>query len=336
MVSVPEISVILPFYNARETLARAISSILSQEYFSFELILIDNCSDDGSSDIARSFESENPHITLLREPRKGVVHASNRGAEASRGRYICRMDADDEAMPGKLGIQSAYLDKHPKVQAVAGLVENIPHKMQAGGIDRFVQWSNTLRSYEEIYLNRYIELPLVNPTLMWRRETMDRHGLYRTGDFPEDYEMILRWLDAGVRIEKVPETVLKWYDSDDRLTRTDHHYSEKAFYTIKSKYLAEWLRKHNPHHPDVTIWGASRISRRRARMLENEGIRFSSFVDTRKNRQIGKKIIYYLDLPEAGKHFILSYIRQMDNRDRIRLFLEERGYSEGVDFLMVS
>jgi len=176
----------------------------------------------------------------------------------------------------------------------------------------------------------------VNPTLMWRRKVGEKHGLYRAGSFPEDYEMILRWLDAGVRIAKVPNIVLRWYDSETRLTRTHPAYSEKAFYEIKSHYLASWLQRHNPHHPDVSVWGASRISRRRARLLEPHGIRFANFIDTKKSRQLDEHVIYYKDLPPSGTLFILSYIRQMDNRDRIRAFLTGKGYREGKDFLMVS
>jgi len=176
----------------------------------------------------------------------------------------------------------------------------------------------------------------VNPTAMWRRETMEFHGLYLSGDFPEDYEMWLRWLDHGVRIAKVPEVVLDWHDSKGRLTRTHPIYSDRAFYEIKSKYLALWLKANNPYHPGVWIWGASRISRRRARILEQHGVRIDTYIDTKKSRQLDRELIYYEDLPGAGKGFILTYIRQMDNRERIQAFLGERGYVEGRDYLLVS
>lgn len=275
-------------------------------------------------------------IILTEEKKQGVVHASNRGAKLARGEYIARMDADDRAESGKLKYQSSYLDFHADCDAVAGLVEHVPHSEQTAGFSRFVDWSNSIQTFEEIFNNRFIELPVVNPTLMWRRQTGEKHGLYRAGDFPEDYEMVLRWLDEGVKIVKIPEVVLQWYDSDIRLTRTDGNYSDKSFYRIKSRYLASWLEKNNPFHPSVSVWGASRISRRRARLLEQFGVQLINYIDTKKSRQIGSEVIYYEDLPSAGKMFILSYIRQMNNRDRIRLFLNDRGYLEGKDFLMVS
>jgi hypothetical protein len=204
------------------------------------------------------------------------------------------------------------------------------------GFRRFVEWSNSIRSYEEIYNRRFIEAPIVNPTAMWRRDTMEQYGMYRSGDFPEDYEMWLRWLDEGVKIAKVPEIILDWFDSDGRLTRTDPIYSDRAFYEIKSKYLGKWLTEHNLFHPEVAVWGASRISRRRARMLEQHGVRISTYIDTKKSRQIEKEVIYHEDLPRAGTFFVLTYIRQMNNREKIQAFLEDRGYKEGVNYLVVS
>ena len=199
-----------------------------------------------------------------------------------------------------------------------------------------MEWSNSVISYEDIYNRRFIEAPIVNPSAMWRRETMEKHGLYLSGDFPEDYEMWLRWLDRGVKIAKIPEVVLDWHDSDGRLTRTHPIYSDRAFYDIKSKYLARWLGENNPRHPYVAIWGASRISRRRARILEQQGIRIEAYIDTKKSRQLDRDLIYYEDLTESEPMFILTYIRQMDNREKIQSFLESRGYKEGNNYLLVS
>ncbi len=332
----PKISVILPFYNAEKTLERAIESIIGQNFQDFELILIDNNSSDDSRKIATSWQSKDNRIVLTEESEQGVMYASNKGSKLAKGDYVSRMDSDDWAFPDKLKLQSEFLDENPEYGAVAGLVEHISHSENTEGFSRYVDWSNSIQSYHDIFKRRFIESPIVNPSAMWRKSVAEKHGMYRSGDFPEDYEMWLRWLDKGVKIMKLPATVLKWYDSDTRLTRTNTIYSDAAFYKIKSKYLAQWLKKNNPYHPNVSIWGASRISRRRARLLEPYGIKFHSFIDTKKSRQINNQIIHYKDLPPAGEMFILSYIRQMNNRNKIMAFLEEREYVEGVDYLMIS
>ena len=331
-----KISVILPFYNAERTLDRAIRSISRQDLEDFECLLVDNNSSDGSRNIAEKWVAEDKRFILLSESRQGVMYASNRGAEKAQGSYLARMDADDVALPERLRLQSEFLDKNPEYGAVAGRVLHVGDPDSTEGFRRFVEWSNSLCSYEEIYFRRFIEAPIVNPTAMWRRSTMEEHGMYQAGPFPEDYEMWLRWLDQGVKMAKLEEVILEWHDSEYRLTRTDPIYSDRSFYKIKSRYLAKWLTENNKFHPDVAVWGASRISRRRARMVEEHGISISTYIDTKKGRQIERDVIYYEDLPPAGQLFILTYIRQMDNRERIQTFLEERGYVEGVDYLLVS
>jgi hypothetical protein len=139
-----------------------------------------------------------------------------------------------------------------------------------------------------------------------------------------------------VKIAKLSQVILDWHDSRERLTRTNPIYKDAAFYQIKSRYLAKWLGQYNPFHPQVAVWGASRISRRRARLLEQFGIKICAYIDTKSSRQIGKELLFYKDLPPAGDLFILTYIRQMDNRERIQDFLEERGYVEGKSYLLVS
>ena len=332
----PKVSVVLPFYNAAKTLLKALQSISAQEFNDFECLMVDNNSTDESRGIATEYQRADPRFRLIEERKQGVMFASNRGCALARGSYIARMDADDISRPCRLRVQSEFLDSHPDLGAVAGLVNHVGDPETTAGFSRFVEWSNSVITYEEIFKRRFIEAPIVNPSAMWRRETMERHGLYRSGEFPEDYEMWLRWLDRGVKIEKVPEVVLDWHDSEMRLTRTQPIYREQAFYEIKSRYLAKWLSVNNPFHPMVTVWGASRISRRRARILEQHGIGIQTYIDTKRGRQIEKELTYYDDIPEAGFMFILTYIRQMDNRGKIQAFLEERGYVEGKDYLLVS
>jgi glycosyltransferase involved in cell wall biosynthesis len=334
--SSPKVSVVLPFYNAEKTLYAALQSIANQDYTDWECVMVNNNSSDGSRDIALGWEHHDPRFTLVKEERQGVMFASNRGAEEGRGTYLARMDADDVSLPGRLRLQSEFLDQNPEFGAVAGKVLHVGDPQNTEGFRRFVEWSNSLCTYKEIYHRRFIEAPIVNPTAMWRRSTMEQHGMYLAGDFPEDYEMWLRWLDRGVKIAKLHEVILEWHDSEQRLTRTDPIYSDRSFFEIKSKYLAKWLAENNSFHPRVTVWGASRISRRRARILEQHGISISTYIDTKKGRQIERDVIHYEDLPLAGEMFILTYIRQMDNRERIQGFLEDRGYVEGKDYMLVS
>ncbi len=327
---------ILPFYNAGDTIERAIKSISRQTFEFFECILIDNNSVDKSPSIAENVTKTDSRFKLVKEKKQGVVHASNKGCLVANGKYIARMDADDEAHPQRLEKQLDFLEKNLQFDAVASRAEYIPHQQNTRGFQGYVVWSNHLLSYDKISLNRFVEMPIINPTAMWRAGSAKKFGLYNEGDFPEDYELWLRWLDKGAKIAKLPDYLLKWHDSAERLTRTSPVYSTEAFYRIKAFYLYQWLEKNNPYHPEILVWGASRISRKRVEMLEKHGAKVKAFIDTNTTRQTGRKIIHYKEIPPPSVAFIVTYITHKDIREKIRDFLHKKGYNEGAHFLVAS
>ena len=330
------ISVVLPFFNAAPTLPAALESIQVQSNPDFDCILVDNNSTDQSAAIARNMVRSDSRFRLVSENRQGVVHAFQKGAEQARGKYLARMDADDTMRPRRLERQQAFLEAHPDYGAVGGLVAYQGEGTRRGGFRRYVDWNNGLVTHQQILNQRFVDAPIVNPTAMWHRRMGAELGLYRAGDFPEDYEMWLRWLHQGVLMAKVPEVVLEWHDTPGRLTRSHPAYSDEAFYRVKTRYLAEWLKAHNPQHPQVAIWGASKTSRHRARKLEAYGVVITRYIDIRTNRQLEKPVLYYQDLPNPGEMFILVYVRQWHAKDQITRFLNEKGFAEGKDYLLTS
>lgn len=108
------VSVIMPVYNAKDYVGRAIESILSQDFESFELILVDDGSTDGSADICDEFARKDDRIVLIRQKNAGTCAARNVGLSIARGEYITFCDHDDEYLPGSL--QSSY-DKVKKENA---------------------------------------------------------------------------------------------------------------------------------------------------------------------------------------------------------------------------
>ena len=332
----PKVSIVLPFYNAESTLKRALDSITQQTYKNFECILIDNNSTDNSIQVAQTIVDIDTRFILIKEQKQGVIFASNAGSNIAQGEYVCRMDADDYSPPKRIGLQKSFLDQNENVGVVSGLVKYISHIKNTDGFARYVKWVNGLKTPQQIYNHRFVESPIINPSAMWRNSIAKKYGMYKNGDFPEDYEMWLRWLSKGVIMQKLPETVLHWYDSSSRLTRTHPIYSDLAFYNIKTQYLVNWLKKNNPFFPKVVIWGASRISRQRAKLLLKYDITIKNYIDIHKKRQLSTDVIYYKDIPNPGHLFILCYIKEEKARKQIQEFLEARDYRIGVDYLLVS
>ncbi len=332
----PAISVILPFYNAQNTLARCLESLLQQTFTDFECLLIDNNSSDESAQIAKNLCNRDPRFILLNENVQGVMHAFNTGLSAARGRYIARTDADDVNMPMRLEQQYKYLESHKECGVVASKAKYVAHDNNTAGFARYVRWSNSILAQEQIKLNRFVESPVINPTVMWRKDISERYGSNEDGSFPEDYELWLRWLEKEVIFHKLDKPLIEWHDSPQRLTRTDPRYENKAFFMIKSHYLAKWLGEHNPFHPEVWIWGASKISRKRASLLTDFDIVTAGFIDISNKRQLGKKVLCFEDIPPPDKIFILVYLKEQTMRSRTQQYLKEKGYREGLHYLLVS
>jgi hypothetical protein len=210
----------------------------------------------------------------------------------------------------------------------------------AAGFARYVEWTNGLLTHEALALARFVESPLVHPSVMFRRGLLERWGGYREGAFPEDYELWLRWLEAGVRMEKLAESLLVWNDSPARLSRRDVRYDPEAFYRLKAGYLARWLARHNPHHPSIVLWGAGRVTRRRARALVEHGIEIEAFVDIdprKLGRPIeGRPVLSPDALPPPGRAFVVSYVGGAGARQQIEGRLRAGGRRPGADYILAA
>jgi len=330
----PIVSVVLPFFNAEKTLERSIRSILNQTFCDFELLLVNNNSTDESNNIAWLLAAEDARIQLLTETIQGVTFAANAGNDLAVGKYIARMDADDVSHPERLQKQVDLLDNNPKIDVASCLVNHIPHHLQNEGLGKFVEWVNSIQTPDQIRLNCFIEAPVINPTVLLRRELPDKFGGYIHGDFPEDYEMWLRWISNGVNIQKIPEVLFDWYDSDTRLTRTDPRYRTEAFYRTKTNYLTKWLLDNN--RPYIWVWGAGRVTRQRVAMLQEMGIWVEGFIDVKARVLHDACCIHFEEFNWEAPSFILSYVGNWGARKEIRDFLISKSKVEGVDFILVA
>lgn len=340
MTHLPSISTVLPVYNAAATLPAAVASILKQSEGDHELIIVDDGSTDGGIAALPPALRDDSRLRLVRREHGGIVAALNAGIEASRGRYIARMDADDISYPDRFRQQKEWLDTRPGTGLVACQVDYGGDRETQTGYGIFVDWTNAQTSAEEISRGRFIESPLAHPSVMFRRELVEQHGGYRDGPFPEDYELWLRWLDAGVRMEKTPTPLLRWNDPPERLSRQDGRYSSAAFFQCKAKYLARWLARTNPCHPRLHVWGASRIARRRAAYLEAEGIEIVAYIDIdpkKIGQQLrGRPVISAEEIADPGEWFVASYVASRGARLAISAALEARGYVNGRDFVIAA
>lgn len=339
MNEVPLISVVMPVRDGAATLGKAIESILHQDCSEWELLIVDDGSADDSARIAQTFAEE--RIRVLKQNALGIAPALNAGIAAARGQFIARMDADDVSLPSRLRLQSEYLLQHPETGLVSCCVQFGGDADMAKGYSHFVKWTNQLLSHEQIFLNRFVESPLAHPSVMFRRSLVKEFGGYAQGNFPEDYELWLRWLEAGVHMHKQSESLLIWNDRPERLSRTHAAYAPEAFYALKAEYLSRWLRSHaQANARPVYIWGAGRVTRQRVQFLLDRGIQHEAWIDIdpRKIGQVvaGAEVIGMEMLPPPEEAFVVGYVASRGARELIRAALVARGFVEGTDFIFAA
>lgn len=105
-------SVIMPAYNCASTVSASIDSVLNQSQSDLELIVVDDCSSDGTADVLADFERQDSRVHVLYLSKNcGVAMARNTAIEAACGRYIAFLDSDDLWLPTKLAVQKRYFDE---------------------------------------------------------------------------------------------------------------------------------------------------------------------------------------------------------------------------------
>ena len=329
------VSVLLPVRDGAATLPRALNSLFAQTLSDFEIVAVDDGSTDATPEVLAAHARNDARLRVLTYPPSGIAPALNHGLAACRAPYVARMDADDICAPERLEAQVRALDADPQLALIACRVAFGGDAEACAGYAEHVAWQNALTTHEQLAEQRFVESPLAHPSVMFRREAVTGLGGYRHGDFPEDYELWLRMFAAGLRLEKLPRTLLTWSDTPDRLSRIDPRYSTDAFYRLKARHLADWLMARGIER--VTVWGAGRESRRRAALLIAHGIGIDFWVDIdpRKVGNVveGRRVIAPDSLPAPGAAFIVAYVGSRGAGDEIHARLCDMGHVPLVHFV---
>ena len=197
----PKISVIMPAYNAEKYLREAIDSILAQTFADFELIVINDCSRDGTEQIILSYQD--PRIVYLKnEKNLGVAGTLNQGLKVAQGQYIARMDADDRSVPTRFEKQVAYLDANPKTVLCGSKVT----VFSDDGAQRVGHYPTEDAQIRAALL---FACPIAHPSVMIRRDALQAWNLRYEEAFEkvEDYRLWSRLAECG-QLHNLPEPLL--------------------------------------------------------------------------------------------------------------------------------
>ena len=144
-VDPPIVSILLPAFNARATLAACLRSIERQTMTRWECVVVDDGSDDGTAGLLRA-AARDQRVVVVSTPHRGLVAALNTGMQHCRGRFIARMDADDLMHCERLAEQYRALEFHPELAGVGCQVRFFPRMSMADGRRDYERWLNSIDS----------------------------------------------------------------------------------------------------------------------------------------------------------------------------------------------
>ena len=206
----PRVSVIMATYNGSRYIRQSISSILSQTFRDFELIVCDDCSTDDTLAVLRSIDD--PRLRIVRnETNAGVVGSRNRCFALARGQFIAMLDHDDLSRPTRLAKQVRYLDAHFGTV----LVGTDAHNFENG---RLTPTRHPPRSSPAV-IRWLLQVanPLVCSSVMFRADAGRRLGTFMREDckYADDYDLYHRLLRHGeiARLDE-PLTIYRLHASN--------------------------------------------------------------------------------------------------------------------------
>lgn len=328
----PQISIVLPVYNAEQTLASCLQSISRQTETRFECLIVDDGSSDQSALIAKKHVLADKRFRLIQREHQGLVPTLNHAIGHCRAPYIARMDADDLMRKVRLFEQVRALEEHPQWSAVGTHVRFFPRSQISDGLIRYERWLNAIRTPRDVEREAFIECPIAHPSLMIRTAVLQKLA-YRDRAWPEDYDLVLRLLANGHQISVVTKRLLLWRDGPNRLSRTAASYSLQRFTACRAAFLAESFLS---DHEEYILWGYGSTGRTLGKALASHGKRPSAIVELHPGR-IGQTIAGATVIPPAmlaarrGSPIIISVAGEVARR-QIRASLHEMGFAECRDY----
>ena len=217
MSRVPSVSFIMGVYCCKDpaALRASVESVISQTYRDWELIMVDDGSEDGGAtfNAMQAALALDPRVFAFRyEKNHGLAYALDYCLKRARGRYIARQDDDDLSDPSRLASEVAFRDEHPDLAIVGTTATLFDDQGVWGSLD--VPENPNARSF-------LWNSPFIHPSVVMRADALRSVGGYRVAPetlLLEDYDLFMRMYAAGIRGANIQQPLYR-YRSDRRISK---------------------------------------------------------------------------------------------------------------------
>lgn len=227
MKNYPKLSIIIPVYNMGDTLERCVSFVLNQSYKNYELLIVDDCSTDNTSEIIEKYVSNYPNtvIGLKTEKNSGPGHARNIGLNKAIGEYISFIDADDWIDSSLYSTVIPYLEQEKADIAIYGVKDEYetPYSSKTRYYYPFLNIIDNkyaLKLLSHLYNNDSYITPMVCPKV-FKKELIEKNNLeFKANSYFEDDLFTFILLSNECKILIVPDVYYHYYQNKYSITHT--------------------------------------------------------------------------------------------------------------------
>lgn len=227
---IPEISVIMPVYNAENYLSETIESILNQTQTHFELIILNDKSTDNSLAIIQKYLEKDSRIILIDKLQNiGPANLRNEGFSIAKGEFIALMDADDIALPTRFEKQIAVLKNNPEIGVCGTWFTFFGAKK-----NKVIKHSE---HHDDIKVSFLHSCGIGNPTVMLRKEALQ--GLQFDDDYVpvEDYDLWSRLMNK-TNFYNIQESLLNYRQHDTNISKTKIENVNRSIQKVKKNQMS--------------------------------------------------------------------------------------------------
>ena len=222
-----KLSVLLPVYNSEKTILKCISSILSSSYSNFELVIVNDGSNDSSKDLIYSLEDD--RIKYFEKMNSGLIDSLNFGVKNCSSEIIMRIDSDDYIKPEKIELQLKKMQFSNSI--LTGTNAYIVDKN-----DKTIGKTNLPLKHSEIIKSMLkIRPSLIHPSIMVYKEVLHKVNYFdEKYSHAEDYDLFFRISRIG-NIKNIPEKLMY-------LRKTENNISHK---NVKEQIVNSFVAREN-------------------------------------------------------------------------------------------
>lgn len=331
-MSDPLISVLIPFKNVADFLEECLTSIRHQSYESWEVIAVDDHSDDSSLQLAKGFSKMDKRFKILSNTGSGIISALRLAYKNSKGKFITRMDADDHMTVDRLKTMVSALLENGKGSIAIGQVHYFSKEGVNNGYRNYEKWLNRLTANGTNYREIYKECVIPSPCWMVHRSDLDACGAFNADRYPEDYDLAFRFYEKGLTCIPCSKILHNWRDYKTRTSRTSSLYAQNYFLDIKLHYFLKL-----DHDPTKTlvVWGAGTKGKDIAKGLIERKVDFKWVCDNPK--KIGKdiygmRLVHYSHLQNILKTQSIITVANAKEQQFIVSYFNQLGQTSSTDY----